>query len=262
MEPDRDPQMAHDVMQPAPLDVSGDAAQQAQAQQQMMRQLEGVRPGRMMADLIREDKERQGIASSYAAGSTFIYQLIMGLALTNATYLFFATSPTALRPITSYNLLESVLFFILVAFAAIRIFEYTAGIGFNIKHVYPQRGGVAYFVVDTFAGIIEGLLFYVLSIALAQVPTDASTFFLVIGTVLGLDIVTELIAFLFIGHELVGCTERAVIMLDCIAIGVGAVFLFLLSGAAYSVPALVGVFALRVLIYYLMASAHLFISDE
>lgn len=129
----------------------------------------------------------EAIGASYAGVSVFIFQLLIGFALTNGTYLFFSDANGGLRPWNSYELTQGLAFSLLVAAATIRVFDFTASMQFNYKHHYPFRGGAALFLADSFLGITSALLFYVLSLTLAYRRFDLFAYLSVFGAILLLE---------------------------------------------------------------------------
>ncbi|HEY7091733.1 MAG TPA: hypothetical protein VH393_01045, partial [Ktedonobacterales bacterium] len=73
----------------------------------------------------------KALGVSYAGASVFLYQLLIGFALTNGTFVFFTSGNSSLRPFASFALVESALFVLFVAAATLRVLDFIAAMPHN-----------------------------------------------------------------------------------------------------------------------------------
>jgi hypothetical protein len=200
-------------------------------------------------------EQRKDTAKDYARGATFIYQLIMGLALTNAARLFFV-SGTTLRPLASYDPVESVLFGLLILYAVPKIIDHTAGLSYNVIQVYPRgiRGALLFLFV-TILSIAEGLVFFALSNAFDQLSKDFVTFFVLVGFIFALDIVSEILAL----PVLRDFSRRSfsVLGLNLFILLAGAIFIYI--APSFLLWLLIGLWSLRVVFEYILSPIAIFV---
>jgi hypothetical protein len=189
----------------------------------------------------------------YATSGIFIFQLIIGLALTNTAYLFFTSSTTSLRPISSYTAIEVVLFAIQVAFATARIFEHSVEMQFNVEFYYPKaRLGAVLFIIDTFFAIVEGLMFYLLGFTIRHVSENPLPYFYFIGAIIATDVLAAMVSLAFTRDLLTNIKDIIDVVATLVLLSIG--YVAIRYNPPYLVTVLVSLTVVRVVLDYLLAS--------
>jgi hypothetical protein len=128
---------------------------------------------------------------------TFLFQVLMALALTNAAYIYVTggSGTYALRDWTTFTLYQTLAFVAFVAtlipfaHANVLILKQSYMAGFAGKGLQP--------VVDFFLLFVEAGIFYALSHALTRIEVDPLSFFYVAGAILVVDVIWALLTFGF-----------------------------------------------------------------
>ncbi len=144
-----------------------------------------------------EPKSARILAETSLDSITFLFQVLMALALTNGAYIFLTNGGNTyyLRPWSTFTLYGSLTFAVFVvtlipfAHASVIILKQSYMAGFGGRGLQP--------IVDFSLLFLEAAIFYTLSHTLAKIDSDFIDFFYVAGAILAVDVLWGIISFFF-----------------------------------------------------------------